>query len=133
VYHPDAIEEHGPVVGSPLEFLESMKDDTMSPERRPLPVQHVITNTSFEIHGDVAYGESYCEVRRVDEQGGMFIEGFARLVDRFERREGEWRIAHRRALLEYGGGPGGKHALDEWLSGTRDRSDPSYERDAGHV
>ena len=129
-YHEDALEEHGSVRGTPREFLEALSKDTMDIEKRPLPVQHAISNCLFEIHGDVAYGESYAEVRRVDEEGRMFIQGFGRMVYRFERRDGVWKIAHRRSLREYAGVPGDD---GEWLTGTRDRTDPSYERDPEHM
>lgn len=128
VYHDDAIDDHGPFVGGAVDFLEFMSDGTMNPERRPLPVQHSISNAVFDVRGDQAFGELYVEVRRVDEHGGMFIEGFARWVDRYERRAGEWRIAHRRVLLEYAA-PGGRHSMDDFLAGTRDRHDPSYDRE----
>ena len=133
IYHEDAIDEHGPMGGTPQQFLESLSQGTMNIEKRPLPVQHAVSNCLFEIHGDVAYGEAYAEVRRVDDEGRMFVEGFARFADRFERRGGVWKFVHRRALLEYAGGPGGRHAFDEWLTGTRDRTDPTYERDAEHL
>ena len=125
VYWEDAIDEHGPFVGTVDEFVEEHRNGgSWSGRKLEEPVQHAITNTLFDVRGDVAYGETYVEVRRVRD-GGVFIEGIARQVDRFERRGGEWRIAHRRILLDYAG-PG--RDFTKFLHGARDRSDASYER-----
>ena len=127
VYWEDAIDEHGPLVGNVDDFIEEHRNGgSWSGEKLAGRVQHVITNSLFDVRGDVAYGETYVEVRRVAAGERLFIEGFARQIDRFERRNGEWRIAHRKILLEYAGEG---RDLSKFLHGTRDRSDASYERD----
>ena len=128
LYHPDAIDDHGPFVGTIDEFIEARRDTLFNPEKRPNPVQHAITNALFEIHGDIAYGECYAEARRVDD-GELWIEGIARYIDRFERRDGEWRIARRRIVLEYAGKG---YDTSDFTRSYRDRRDPSYERDSAH-
>jgi hypothetical protein len=125
-YHEDAIDEHGSVVGTVDELIEFMRSRSLAPERRSSPVQHSVTNSLFEIHGDIAYGESYVEARRVDD-GRLWIEGLGRYVDRYERRNGEWRLAHRRVLLEYAGDG---FDVSDFTAGYRDRRDPSYQRPA---
>jgi ketosteroid isomerase-like protein len=129
VYHEDAIDEHGAFVGTREELVDFLGASTMDVERRPSPLQHAISNALFEIDGDVAYGETYVEVRRV-EGGVRYIEGHGRYVDRFERRDGEWRIAHRIAIAEYVAAEDGRSAYDPetFVRGSRDRRDPSYAR-----
>ena len=58
-----------------------------------------------------------------------------RYLDRFERREGRWAIAARKAVGDWFGKPGdtilsreGRAALNSGACASRDRSDPSYER-----
>jgi hypothetical protein len=63
--------------------------------------------------------------RAVDLTGGRYI-------DRLERRECGWVVADRGVIIEWAGGlPSGGTATipgGHFLSGTRDRTDPSYER-----
>jgi hypothetical protein len=95
---------------------------------------HNVTMHSCEINGDVAHAESYviglfldkgCETARI-------LAG--RYIDRVERRDGQWKIVLRRATVEI---PlEGKAILPNrktvpgsgYLKGSRDTSDPSYER-----
>lgn len=125
-YHEDAIDEHGTFSGPAAEFVEHTKlHGSMNLAAQPDPVQHSITNAIFEVSGDVAFGESHVEVRSVRPEG--LVRSIARFVDRFERREGEWRIAHRRVVLEW---TAGAHDASVFTAGFRDRRDPSYEREA---
>lgn len=93
---------------------------------------HTTTNQLVEVDGDAAWAEHYTTSSHrtpADDNGPErdFI-AFGRYVDRMERRDGEWRIARRRMLLDYTRtdpvGPGGP-AFGTG-GGTRDRSDPSY-------
>jgi len=58
---------------------------------------------------------------------------FGRYIDRFELREGAWRIAHRRTVQEYSAPNLGYGDLTEdgiiegYFTGSRDKSDASYE------
>ena len=121
-FHPEAIDEHG--APEPIEgHIEYLRDHTLNPAVRPNPVQHAITNALFEVEGDVAYGEVYNEVRRVD-GGRQWIEGQGRYIDRFERRDGEWRIAHRKVVVDFVASDHYDEA--KFIHSKRDRSDPSY-------
>ena len=93
---------------------------------------HKASNQLVEVDGDAAWAEHYTtSTHRIaaDETGPErdFV-AFGRYVDRMERRNGEWRIARRKMILDFirtdpvppsppGFGTGG---------GARDRSDPSY-------
>lgn len=121
-YHEDAFDDHGTYKGDPAGFLAHLKNGTMDPRRGP--VQHAISNSLFEVDGDIAWGETYVQSRAVTADGGLTM-GMARYVDRFERRNGEWRLAHRRVILE-AARPG--FDTSDFVAWARDRSDPSYER-----
>jgi hypothetical protein len=84
------------------------------------PTQHVLSNVRFEIDGDVAFGESYVVMRSATADAAH-TSAFARYVDRFERRDGEWRIAYRRLVHEWDGLSTTDHG-----GSRRDRLDPSY-------
>jgi hypothetical protein len=67
---------------------------------------HLITNVSIEVSGDKAVAESYflSHHRRTKKTGGpgeedWFLKG--RYLDRFEKRDGVWKIAHRRGLHDF--------------------------------
>jgi ketosteroid isomerase-like protein len=64
---------------------------------------HQITNINCELDGDVAYCESYVLTLflSADEQTTAIVAG--RYLDRFERRDGVWKIAVRRAFLDLAG------------------------------
>jgi len=95
---------------------------------------HNVTMHSCEINGDVAHAESYVIGLFLDRdcQTSRILAG--RYIDRLERRDGRWRIVIRRATVEI---PlEGKAILPNrntvpgsgYLKGSRDRSDPSYQR-----
>jgi hypothetical protein len=130
VYHPDATEDHGGFGGSAAQYC-----DEAIPRLRRLwaATQHVLGQIAIELDGDVAHVESSFvgyHVRRPDEQGRVLMwELGGRYLDRFERRDGAWLIAHRllvedwedmREIREEGGRP--------FERGRRDRGDASYRR-----
>lgn len=121
-YHPDALDEHGPYSGSPAVMLAALKKGPMAPGG--VTIQHSISNSLFELHGDIAYGETYFQTRRPGANGELTMST-GRYVDRYERRGGEWRFALRRCIIEYA--RTGTN-IEEFVPGSRDKTDPSYER-----
>jgi hypothetical protein len=95
---------------------------------------HNVTMHRCEIDGDVAHAESYVIGLFLDPGGQTSRMLAGRYIDRLERRNGEWKIALRRATVEVC--MEGKAILPNgqmlpgsgYLRGDRDRSDPSYER-----
>ena len=96
---------------------------------------HVVANQLVEVDGDDArsetYGVSYHWGEPLDDPRRNFTTGF-RYVDRFARRDGEWRIARRVAAREW------THVVpaeQHWVipperdgrRGRRDHSDALYE------
>jgi hypothetical protein len=96
---------------------------------------HFLGTQVIEVDGDVAWAETYClalhRLRAIDGEPARDKVRPVRYCDRLERREGEWRIAHRVVVYE----PGRIDPLsDELLAasgGSRDRSDPAYARGRG--
>ena len=95
---------------------------------------HNVTMQSCEIDGDVAHAESYVIGLFADKGTAMSRMLAGRYIDRLERRDGEWRITLRRATVEVAMEgrailPNGRGVLQSgYLKGSRDASDPSYER-----
>jgi ketosteroid isomerase-like protein len=131
-YHPDAIDEHGIFVGGPEAFADWAFALHSSLQ---FAHQHIVTNHSCELDGDVAHTETYWMFAGMHHEGGKLTIGGGRYIDRLEKRNCEWRIAARKCVPEWGGVPS-----ESWLSPeaavalasggvvARDRSDASYER-----
>lgn len=135
VYHPDAVDDHGGYVGPAEGFLK------WSPSIQgyfQIATTHAITNHSCEIDGDTAHCETYWLYTGVDRErtpgSGHYIDRrTGRYIDRFERRNGEWKIAARVTILDcdnevnYDRLSKGK-PIDGYMPSKRDRSDASYAR-----
>jgi hypothetical protein len=126
-FHPDAIDQHGPVNGGVDDFLAYWLP--MQPEREVC--QHHITNHSVEVDGDTAHAETYfLYVGKHFGDPTMVVSG-GRYVDRFERRDGAWRIAFRVVISEWqmrGDGEPTELLRQRLSRGRRDAGDPSYDR-----
>lgn len=128
-YHPDARDERpgqemtGETVGRDL--ADSLRQSMQS-------TNHQIGTQLIEVDGDSAVAESYSTGRHVLADGRR-LHSNTRYLDRFERRDGEWRIIHRLVvtdtteLLPPDDGP----PLVASGVARRDSSDPSYALFAG--
>ena len=121
-YFADSTQDHGAFKGPIPGLVEHLRKRALDADQGPL--QHAVTNCLFDVRGDVAYGETYIRTVMTDADGGALL-GFGRYVDRFERRDGEWRIANRRVIIDV---PRAGMSHGDFVSGHRDRRDPSYER-----
>ena len=124
-YHPDAYDDHGAFAGTVDEFIEAAQ--AFLP--RWTATQHFMGNMLIEVDGQVARAETYAVAyhRREDAAGNGKddIMGI-RYVDRFEQRDGEWRIAHRVVATEWRrvdpvSGARGRGEIGVW--GSRDEKD----------
>jgi hypothetical protein len=136
VYHPDATVEHGMFDGSATDFCDFV--EKVAGIGSPYKVtQHSLTNIAIDLHGDWAHVESYVTAYhcREDDSGRFdeFIGG--RYVDRFERRGGVWKIAHRATVYEWSRVEPATQRFweqsqwqdaDQFIRGRRDRTDPVY-------
>ena len=126
-YHADARDDHGFFVGTG----QDMAKWVFARHRESPASQHHITNHVVEIDGDSAHAETYfLAINRASNGTASLATG--RYVDRFERRQGEWRIAARVVITE----SVLTAAVDElapmaekaFAPFSRDQSDLSYRR-----
>jgi len=104
-YHDDAIDEHGFFTGAPDDFLALVK----RMHEHQLHSMHVMSNMLIEFEAsDRALVETYCLVFQRFGPGapgvaagaaGVRKMATARYLDRFEKRGGEWRVAHRKLIV----------------------------------
>lgn len=127
-YHPGARDDHGTFKGTVEDFVEWLPGQLARFES----TMHFLGNhlVEFDADPDVAHVETYCVAyHRLTERLGDSIAG-VRYLDRFERRDGAWRIADRVVVVEWNRLDDivalGFHA--DYTRGTRDRTDPVYSR-----
>ena len=130
-YHPDATDDHGPFTGTPDEYVAWVGGVL----DRYTGTMHVVANQLVEVDGDHARAESYGVAYHwgdpADDPLRNFTTGF-RYVDRFERRDGEWRIARRVAVREWTRVVPAEQQLvvppeRDGRRGQRDRTDAVYD------
>lgn len=127
VYHPDALDEHGPFQGGPDDFAQWANDfhaDTT------LSHTHNITTHTCEIDGDVAHAQSYCLYALRRKEGNTVMLGGGRYIDRLTRRNGEWRISLRKLYIDWRCNTDGTvfDTPNGYPAGTWSHADPSYAR-----
>lgn len=143
-YFPDAVDtrSYRPALRSPRELAESARTGFGSP---PEPSQHHLTNIliDVDVEAGVADVESYAiifhPVAAAPDPGDAATEApsemrwiGARYLDRFECRDGEWRIARRVVVADWAradlyGAPA--PLFSEWQGGLRPglrEADPSF-------
>jgi hypothetical protein len=127
VFHPDAIDNHGEWVGRAPEAIV-WSDASLAAAW--LSHSHHVTCHFCEIEGEVAHTESYLISFRRHKDGKTVVVGGGRYIDRFERRDGEWRIALRREVSDWKFTADGSvfNIPDGFPQGTWDRTDLSYMR-----
>jgi hypothetical protein len=132
VYHPDATEDHGDQYRGSIEGYIRFVLDLV--QRDFVMTTHSLGNIFVSIDGDSAHSESYfsaTHLHRPDDSGITLI-GFigGRYFDRFERRNGVWKIAEREALMDWSHQTEHQPAYAEgvFATGARDRTDLSYRR-----
>lgn len=130
-YWPDAFDEHGVAEGVAGDFVDWAIGWHGEYQNKH---QHIIANHRCDIDGTVAHGETYY-IFWGENRAGPPTLAFGRYIDRYEKRDGEWRIAHRVCVNEQSG-----HFIPAELSAEaermlyksgpnrRDRGDISYVR-----
>lgn len=101
VYHPDAWDDHGDFKGPASEFILHVLTGLRS--GRHGANFHSISNVLIELDGDVAYSEAYVTSWHPMTKDGISCNWIfaGRYVDRFERRDGAWKIAHRMTVNDW--------------------------------
>jgi ketosteroid isomerase-like protein len=130
-YHDDGVDEHGTTINPGPDYAAWANSVHAVTSQTHL---HNITTHSCEIDGDEAHAESYVLVTMLTPDGRTATVMCGRYLDRLERRDDTWRLAVRRATVELAFTAdasllASKFFKDQsYIKGTRDRTDPSYER-----
>jgi hypothetical protein len=126
-YHPDALDDHGRFTGSAQDFARWVVGVL---RETSLATQHALANVLIELRGESADVESsFVAYHLKRDDAGERVEVFGgRYVDRFERRNGDWRIAARTVVHDWSTVlRGGEFPhRDSYVSGRRDRQDAVY-------
>ena len=130
-YHPDAVDEHGVAEGVASDFCDWAIGWHGEFQTKH---QHIITNHTIDLDGDMAHVESYYTFWGDNREGPPSL-CFGRYIDRFEKRDGKWAIAHRVCINEKVGHFIAAELPDEWHKAlvstgpsTRSSDDISYSR-----
>ncbi|MGV3479777.1 MAG: nuclear transport factor 2 family protein [Sphingobium sp.] len=99
-YWDDAIEEHGSSYSGPA---RPYVDGAVQRLMKTGTICHYVCNMHVELDGDTAWVESYlltfARFPKGDEPWDTLTGG--RIVDKFVRRDGEWRILHRKMAFDW--------------------------------
>ncbi|MBP8234843.1 MAG: nuclear transport factor 2 family protein [Rhizorhabdus sp.] len=100
LYHEDAIDEHGHMSKGPaMDFIDKLPEI-----QAPMEIlHHNVTTINLAIDGDRAEGEVYLiALHRVKSPDGPFdVLVGGRYFDRYERRDGRWKFAHRAIVADW--------------------------------
>jgi len=95
-------------------------------------VAHTVTNHWIDIEGDAAVGESYVIAYQqiVGEEPQDVMTG-GRYIDRYERREGQWKISHRTFVMDWTTSSPAKDLMglgmfEDMVKGERGLGDPVF-------
>jgi hypothetical protein len=128
-YHEDAYDDHGAYKGDVEGLIAWVRDRHSTIEQS----MHFLGNSTIDVEGDRAFGETYCVVhqrRNGDaEVAPTRLTIGCRYLDRFERREGEWRLARHVVAYEWWREEpcdGERELGPEWTVSRRSRDDVLY-------
>ena len=103
LFHRDSTHKHGAFSGRSHDFIE-LAVEQVSKLRS---TTHQIGNVLIRLDGDTAYTEAYYFVHhRVPAPSGLPADdedylAHGRYIDRFERRDGIWKISHRNGIWDW--------------------------------
>jgi len=132
-FWPEARCEYGIFSGNPADFAAFCMAALKEHQRN----HHMLGQHLIDFTGpDEAFGEVYYQAyhRLAGEAGeprDLFIAG--RYVDRYERRDGIWKIAYRSELVDWVRDDPASDAMLEgapFIMGQRKPADPLYDREA---
>ena len=121
-YHEDADENHGAFKGTGRQFAEHL---VPLMDAAPDTSGHHVTNILIERKGNSANVESYFMAFHAQNEGGRaFVTG--RYLDHFTCRDGDWKIAHRRVVIDSDSPAMESMKLADYPRGKRREADPSH-------
>ena len=125
-YHADAYDDHGAYQGDLDGFVDFVAKEVWARFRTTM---HKLGQALIEVEGDTAEAETYAVCHHVVAEGGRDVADSVmgiRYLDRFERRDGEWRIARRELRWEWIR-TDALEALDPgWTHGVASSADPVF-------
>jgi hypothetical protein len=127
-FHADATLDYGSIYrGS----IDGFVDVAMGFQGAMRDTQHLVGNVLVSVRGDTATAESYVHAHHVivqddGERVQLMIGG--RYLDRFSRRDGEWKISFRTELIDWGRW---LPMQDRWFEENREL--PKGRHDAGDL
>jgi hypothetical protein len=111
LFFDDAYCEYGFINGSARQFIDYAVEALSTHQAN----QHLVGNILIDIEGDEAFGEVYFSAyHKVKTEAGfedIIIAG--RYLDRYEKRQGQWKFAYRSELVDW--------------SNSRPTNDPYFE------
>ncbi|MGB5077723.1 MAG: nuclear transport factor 2 family protein [Sphingorhabdus sp.] len=129
LYHDDATDDHGMMFQGSADDYVAWLPGTLNAFDCTI---HSITNSLFVVDGDVAEGEHNVQAfHRTKAPERQELTIFGRYLDRYERRDGLWKFAHRQLVFDHSYArrvdeSGVDAARQDAPNGSADRSDPSW-------
>ena len=126
-YWPDATDNHVVFVGNAMDYAEY---STPMLKQYTKATMHTIANCWIQLDRDVAVAETYVNawhLMKEPENAEVVVGG--RYLDRFEKRNGEWRIAERNVIIDWehnGGGMMSPEAVKDVYADKRHGDEKSY-------
>ncbi len=130
-YHADGFDEHGSAINRGTAYAPWANAVHAATTQAHT---HNITTHLCEIDGDVANCESYVLVALLAPDASVATVMSGRYIDRLERRDGEWKIALRRATVDLAFSADARLLQSRAFKGQaypkslRDERDLSYQR-----
>lgn len=126
IFHDDAIAMCGIANGKGCEFAFAITEFVKANLERCF---HSTSNSWVEVNGDTAVGEHYVIAHMT--AGGNDIMTGGRYIDRYERRNGTWKIASRGFVMDWNNTQPSTHQDDGFYAALKDRGsfgkvDPVY-------
>lgn len=130
VFHDDAWLDYGYYKGDADGFVAFAQDVLRANEA----TQHLVGQMLIDIDGDRAFGEIYTQAFHRMMREGQLVDLFVagRYIDRYEKRNGTWKIAYRSEIVDWARYERGSDEFFERvptaLRGRRGERDLSYRR-----
>ena len=95
VFHDDATTDYGAFKGSADDFVAYAQGVLADHDSN----HHMIGQVRIDFEGETAFGEVHFQAFHRVSENDLWVSG--RYVDRYERRAGAWKIAHRSELVDW--------------------------------
>jgi hypothetical protein len=123
VFHPDSKADFGVYKGTGRGWIDFICEE----HRKYLHHSHQVTNIVIEVEGDGAGSESYVTATLRAGEGDKVMQRqfWARYIDSWSRRDGQWAIDDRECIVDFASVSEVTPVREDSRS-RRDREDPSY-------